>query len=164
MKKIKMICAMFLAVICGLMVGCGAIIEDLEDSSSAVGGKIGFEILRCFNEHDSETLKDMFCPYVQRTHDLDSEIAEAFEIIDNEIISYGNFISGGETLYEEGNIIYKDITCRMPIKMTNNEKYNICFFYMETNKNENLVGIKRISIYNEEPDTLLCIVGSEATK
>lgn len=35
---------------------------------------------------------------------------------------------------------------------------------MKTNKNEELVGIKRISIYNEELDTLLCTIGSEATK
>ena len=160
MKKIKMICAIFLAVIlliAGMFSGC-------ESNGTFSSNEFGLEILKCFNEHDSETLKDMFCPYVQRTHDLDSEIAEAFEIIDNEIMSYGNFIGGGETLYEEGNIIYKDIICRMPIKLSNDEKYSIYFFYMKTNKNEELVGIKRISIYNEELDTLLCTVGSEATK
>ena len=57
-----MICAIFLAAICGLMVGCrpiNDIKEELENSSSAVGGKIGLEILRCFNERDSESLKEM---------------------------------------------------------------------------------------------------------
>mgnify|MGYP004658680783 CR=1 FL=1 len=138
--------------------------SSCESNGTFSSNEFGLEILKCFNEHDSETLKDMFCPYVQQTHDLDSEIAGAFKIIDNEIISYGNFIGGGETLYEEGNIIYKDITCRMPIKLSNDEKYSIYFFYMKTNKNEELVGIKRISIYNEELDTLLCTIGSEATK
>lgn len=39
--------------------------EKLENSPSAVGGRTGLEILRCFNEKDSEALKGLFCDYVK---------------------------------------------------------------------------------------------------
>ena len=160
MKKIKKICAIFLAAICGLMVGCrpiNDIKEELENSSSAVGGKVGLEILRCFNEYDSESLKEMYSTFIKNTHDLDSEIEEAFTVIDGEIVSYDNFIIGGEKNRLEGEPVYSDVSCTIPVKTSNDENFDICIFYIAVCKNENKIGLKMVSIFKE--DELICTIG-----
>ena len=91
MKKIKIIFVMLFMIISGLMVGCGPIndiIEDLENSSSATGGKMGLKIIRCINEKDSEGLKDMFCGRIKNFSNIDAEIENLFDVIDKPIISH----------------------------------------------------------------------------
>lgn len=160
MKKIKMIFVILFMIISGLMVGCrpiNDIKEELENSSSAVGGKVGLEILRCFNEYDSESLKEMYSTFIKNTHDLDSEIEEAFTVIDGEIVSYDNFIIGGEKNRLEGETVYSDISCTIPVKTSNDENFDICIFYISVCKNENKIGLKMVSIFKE--DELICTIG-----
>lgn len=68
----------------------------MENSQSAVGSKNGLEIIRCLNEHDSEALKGLFCERIKRTHDLDSEIENAFGVFDTPITKFDPIGVGGE--------------------------------------------------------------------
>ncbi len=157
-NKAAYIYIVILTIFC--FTGCRLIDDisnELENSSSKKGGEIGFEILRCFNERDSESLKEMYSTFIKNTHDLDSEIEEAFTVIDGEIVSYDNFIIGGEKNRLEGETVYSDISCTIPVKTSNDENFDICIFYIAVCKNENKIGLKMVSIFKE--DELICTIG-----
>lgn len=128
---------------------------DWDDSE---GEECGLKVIDCFINKDSETLKDLFCNYVKNTHDLDSEIEEAFGVIKEEIVSYDKFRIGSADSFEEGVRVYADISCTVPVKTSDDEEFEICIFsYIENSEKPNLVGLKMISIYSD--DTLICTVG-----
>lgn len=126
--------------------------DDLE------GEECGLKVIDCFINKDSETLKNLFCNYVKNTHDLDSEIEEAFGAIKEEIVSYDKFRIGSVDSFEEGVRVYADISCTIPVKTSDDEEFEICIFsYIENSERPNLVGLKMVSIYSD--DTLICTVG-----
>lgn len=152
-----------LLIISFLFSGCGHFLseldERLENSQSAVGGKMGVEILRCFSEKDSEGLKEMFCSRIKNTHDLDSEIEEAFAVIDKPIISHEPFSIGGEESVRDGDVtesyIYSTIH---DVVVSEGKKYDVFFSaYLVKNK-EDMIGVTRIKIYDDNHN-LICIIG-----
>jgi len=170
MKKVKMICAMFFAVICGLMVGCGPIkdiIEDLENSSSATGGKMGLEIIRCINEKDSEGLKDMFCGRIKNFSNIDAEIENLFDVIDKPIISHDPILVGGEKITHDGKIEKDFIAAGMRNVCLDCDDgvYYISFNALRVAESEDRVGVSYVGVYDSEVvkknggNKLICSVG-----
>ncbi|MDE7293505.1 MAG: DUF5104 domain-containing protein [Oscillospiraceae bacterium] len=135
--------------------------EKLENSQSAVGGRMGLEILHCFNEKDSEGLKEMFCDLIKNTHDLDSEIEEAFAVIDKPIISYRPFQIGGEEYRREGVITKSWISADIQnVKISEEERYDVVFSAnLVTGKGDVFIGVDRIAIYDDN-DNLICTIGA----
>ena len=122
------------------------------------GEECGLKVIDCFMNKDSETLKDLFCNYVKNTHDLDSEIDEAFGVIKEDIVSCGKFRIGSSDSFDEGVRVYADTSCTVPIKTSDDEEFEICIFScIENIEKPNLVGLKMVSIYSD--DTLIYTVG-----
>lgn len=94
----------------------------------------------------------------KKSHDLDEEIEEAFEVIEEKIVSYDNFRIGSADSFEEGVRVYADVSCTIPVKTSDEKEYEICIFsYIENSKKPNLVGLKMVSVYSD--DKLICTVG-----
>lgn len=167
MKKVIKVTAIVIAIIIELSVilflfkGCGRFIseidEGLENSQSAVGSRVGLEILRCFDKKDTDSLKELFCFYIENTHDLDSEIKEAFTAVDD-IAAYQHFSIGGEEHVRKGKVVYSNLSSTIPVKTSSDEKFDICFVYMQECKNENRIGLERIAIYDDD-NNLICTIG-----
>lgn len=155
MKKIKMIFVMLFMIISGLMVGCGPIndiIEDLENSSSATGGKMGLEIIRCINEKDSEGLKGMFCGRIKNFSNIDAEIENLFDVIDKPIISHDPILVGGEKITHDGKIEKDFIAAGMRNVCLDGDDgvYYISFNALRVAESEDRVGISYIGVYDSE--------------
>lgn len=122
------------------------------------------EVLRCFDEEDSEGLKALFCAEIQNTHNLDKEIAEAMEFFEGKVISYddnfngrsGQSVDDGEVTEKHFVPIIDDITTDSGVT------YKITFYYYKVNtKDENRVGINNIVIRNKDTDTRYIIGDSD---
>ena len=139
--------------------------EELENRQSAVGGRMGREILQCFNEKDSEGLKELFCDYIKNTHDLDSEIEEAFAVIDKPIISYRPFQIGGEEYRREGVITKSWISSNIHnVTISEKEQYDVLFIAnLVTGRGDVFIGVEKIAIYDDN-DNLICSIGEEIIK
>ncbi len=78
--------------------------EDVEKEANRV-----VEIMmNAFREEDAESLKALFSEFAHEEYvDLDTQIAESFEFIDGDIISFGNVLAGyagGSTSATHGDI------------------------------------------------------------
>ncbi len=62
--------------------------KENEPSRVEVAKQTQIEIMDCFLNKDNEGIKDLMSPYVQQNYALDTEIEEAFEYIDGDIVSY----------------------------------------------------------------------------
>ena len=67
-----------------------------EPSPSKIAKKQATAIINCFKTGETDELKSLFCEQVASTHDLDTEIQEAFDFIDGNIISNGKWYGMGE--------------------------------------------------------------------
>ncbi len=76
-------------------------------------------------------MKELFCQKVKDTHDLDSEIAAAFDFIDGNIVSYfdDRHVSTNGGAIEDGKFVnlYAD-GCIWDITTDKGERYRIYFF------------------------------------
>ena len=156
-------CFFIIILLVGTFSGCRLIddiADDLENSQSAVGGKNGLEIIRCLNEHDSEALKELFCELMKRTHDLDSEIENAFGVFDTPITKFDPILVGGEKKNRDGVIIYNYASSSIHNVVSGEKTYTIFLSTYIVNENKNLVGVTCIDIYNAD-DELICSIGEQ---
>ena len=77
-------------------------------SATDPGYEQASEILRCFDEEDSEGLKSLFCEEIQNTHNLDEDIKNALDIYQGKTISYKIIGGTGGETDENGKIVLKD--------------------------------------------------------
>ena len=144
-------------------------IEKFTEESDGVSGEnIGESIIQSLNNKDSESLKALFSDYVKKRHDLDEEIDTAFSVINEEIVSHGVVSVGSTDSTRNGKVVYDEFRGTVPVTTSDEKKYIITFCYIETSPNDNIVGLKRVSIFREPPedsdnieDYLLCIIGHE---
>lgn len=119
------------------------------------------EIIRCFDEKDSESLKSMFCIGTQQYYDLDSEIQEAFSLYDGISTSY--LISGKVSTGTKKDGKWSDqhyIPLIKNIKTTNGKEFNIGFcVYKIYDYNDDMVGIGVISLEDSDGNVLFAIGG-----
>lgn len=118
------------------------------------------EIIRCFNEKDSDGLKSMFCETVKKTENLDEQIENAFDFIDGEITSYDYLIGSESKSVDEGKVTKKRVYPWITEILTDkNRKYEMQFdsYIIYENKDE-AIGIICIEIFDREADTS-CKIG-----
>lgn len=99
MKKIILSCM----IVMFLIEGCNSS-NDTYTTSGEIAKQQSRSIIECVENGNSEALKDMFCEYIKKNHDLDSEIEKLLNYIHGEIISYdepyGSEISKSWTSYK----------------------------------------------------------------
>lgn len=111
------------------------------------------EILRCFDEEDSEGLKALFCEEIQNTHNLDKEIAEAMKFFEGEIISYNDNFNGNDGVsISDGEILEQHFApVIQEIETDAGVSYQITFHYYTIYKEDKQkVGITFIVIQNND--------------
>lgn len=141
----------FVTISLTLFCGCAVRTQDVTS-----GRELGKEVLRCFDEEDSEGLKALFCEEIQNTHNLDREIAEAMKLFDGEIVSYDKTfnVAEGETIID-GQVIDKNIAPYITqIKTSTGQKLEVsCFAYIVCDKYPKRVGLTRVTLFFENEQT-----------
>lgn len=104
------------------------------------------DIMKCFINQDKETLKSFFSEYVIDNYaDIDTQIDEAFDFIDGEIVSYDEPFSRATGPMDEKS--YGATTDN--IITDKGTKYRIIFAGMLTDdENPDYVGVNSIKIIN----------------
>lgn len=106
------------------------------------------EIIRCFEEKDSDGLKSVFCEEIQNMHSLDEEIRSAFDYIDGDIIDYNIEQGSDGKSVDDGKITKREFNIQIRnIKTTTQNEYLISFAYMSLNAdNPEKIGISKLSV------------------
>lgn len=111
--------------------------------------KLAEDVVLCFLEQETETLKSLFSSYIKSKYDMDLQIEEAFAFIDDEILSYdepfgdesGSSVKNGEWIESK---FYGKIS---NIKTDTGKSYEIIINSFDINKdNPDKVGCSRILI------------------
>lgn len=132
MKKSKIFLLLFIIVTGILLIGCNKITFRLGRNESAkkydIAVEMSEEIMRCFNEEDTEGLKSMFFANDLPTNNLDKQIKEAFEFYKGPSVSYEfNMVASGEDV-SNGETTKLDIEAsNNDIKTESDEIYKIIF-------------------------------------
>lgn len=115
--------------------------------------EIGKTIITCFENKDTETLISLFSENMKANHDLENEIECAFDLLDSEIVEYGEIHSsvGGGDIREEGYIKREGGGTIEDIITESGTKYIIEFKIRDIDKdNEENVGVMNIWIINQD--------------
>lgn len=139
-------------VIMIILAGCGSSDEEYVTTYQIAVQK-GEEILNNIQGRDADSLKEMFCERTKKTYDLDKEIAQAFEFIDGEIISYDKPDKGSQskstTPQETTELSFGGHIDN--IKTDTGKNYKIEFYYNHIcAEDEEYVGIEFIDIIDED--------------
>ncbi len=108
-----------------------------------------------FCNKNVETIESFFCETTKKTHDLEKEIQEAFEIIDGEIVSYNKFsISSGGEKVRDGEVVERHSSPDIEgIKTDTGKIYNIMINNREIcSENPEYEGFSVITIFEVAPD------------
>ena len=144
----------FVTISLTLFCGCAVRTQDVTS-----GRELGKEVLRCFDEEDSEGLKALFCAEIQNTHNLDKEIAEAMNLYEGTMISCGQaLVSGGEAV-DNGKLTDKHIGCSVDeIKTNQGKEYEIVTHsYLIYDKNPRCIGITYLKLFDESTGEMVQI-------
>lgn len=162
MKKIISI-ILLCAVLCTLS-GCNQINGVADDiiwdlKAPDIANEQAGIILDCLKTGDSEKLEALFCKNVSSSHDLKTEIAEAIEFIDGNIIDDGKWsgmASGGKSI-DNGKTTKLNIHPSIwDIKTDTGKEYDITFTsYLIYEKDSNYVGMTHVHVWSENNDILI---------
>lgn len=146
----KKVCLLILSL---LLVVSSCSYKEKEPSPSQVAKSHASTIIECFDTGDVEKLKSLFCESIQSTHNLDDEITEAFEFIDEKIVSEGDWYgmyAGGESV-RDGKLVKQNIHPGMENIITDTGSiYRITFgSYLVYETDIKNVGMIYINIYDE---------------
>lgn len=115
------------------------------------------EVVRCFNERDSEGLKELFCAKVINSTlgELDDQIKVFFDRLGTEtIVSYNWSGGSSETSYSKGKITSLESTPDIEIDLSNGDKIYLFYWWYQVNdESPDEVGISQITItYNGDTE------------
>ena len=130
--------------------------QDIEYTKSVCA-----DVIRCFDEGDAESLKQLFSEYSIEISDLDADIEYAMEIYDGRSISYDYSHRRGSTDVSNGYYYYKSSVGYIENLVTdsNREYYIQVKVVLVSDDEPEKVGIKTIEIMdpNNENQTLIRI-------
>lgn len=118
------------------------------------------EIIRCLEEKDKESLKNIFCSKTLSGYsDLNDEIDKAMNFFEGQAVSYDNFQYPSGSKKENGKWVEYDFSPYMNnIKTDKNKTYNIKFYLITVYEAEpERVGVSEISITDENGEK--CLIG-----
>lgn len=144
-----------------LFSGCNLVeaIEITNNDSEIVKSR-SEEIIRCFDERDSESIKKMMCSEtISNVSDIDEQIQSAFEIYEGKSESYEVVYAGMAGSMQEGVWTDKHTSVKIKdIATDSGGKYIISYTeYFIYDDDENRVGVIAISLRNDNGDLLVGI-------
>ena len=142
------------AILCALS-GCNRVVRvadaiNWEIQAKQIANEQAEIILDCLKTGNSEKLEALFCKNVSSSHDLKTEIAEAIEFIDGNIIDDGSWfgLSSADKSVDNGKTTKLNIRPGMhKVKTDTGKEYNIRFVnYLIYEEDPDNVGITYITI------------------
>ena len=159
MKKL-----IFLIVVILFFTSCSKINKFVDEQSADFEyiENISKEIVRCFDEKDSENLKLMFCTNSQQKYNLDEEIQNAFALYNGHSKSYivtNKYWTGSK---KDGNFTDKHFNPNIKIETQEGDMYNIGFYIYEIYEyDKGEIGIGAISLEDENEKSIGGIGGHD---
>lgn len=152
MKKIRVLMILFL--ILTFFISCNnSVISD-----EKYARKQGKTIVECFDTKDVNALKNMFSESTKEKCNLEEEIQIAFDLYEGKSISYKCVdvgIAGGT---KDGEWVDKHIAPNISLETDKGNKYEIEFReYLIYKKDETMIGIKKIFLWNADGERLAVI-------
>lgn len=119
-----------------------------------IGNEQATEILRCFDESDRQTLKNLFCEQSIETYDIDKEIEEAMSFYVGKCLDHDNILINDGGKKENGTVVDSHIEYSIDnIKTDKDGEYTIVTHsYIVYQRNPKCVGITYLKIINNETD------------
>ncbi len=124
--------------------------EDVEKEAN----RVVEVMMNAFREKDAESLKTLFSEFAHKQYDLDTQISDAFEFIDGNIVSVGKTLAGyggGSTSATHGAVqtIYHGVV--YDITTDTEKKYTLTFngFY-NFRSHEDQIGVLCIYITDDD--------------
>ncbi len=132
---------------------------DIVDETKLASNEKSVEIIRCFDEHDINGLKQLFCHNSQARCNLDAQIEYALEFYDGTSDSYELHYGGAAGGWDNGECIDKHITPQIRNVRTNSENvFRIVYHeYVIYKADEKCVGITYMRIFNESTNQMVQI-------
>ncbi len=148
MKKTKIVTTFFIVFLIFVLGSCGKGATETQCD----------EIVRCFEERDSEGLKELFCAKVKKSTlgELDNQITAFFDRLGTEtIVSYSWSAGGRETSYRKGKITSQESTPDIEIDLSNGDKIYLFYWWYQINDEDpDEIGISQITItYNYDAES-----------
>ena len=154
MKKIRII--ILLLIILSSFTGC----MFVKDKTKSESYDKSIEILRCFDEKDTEGLRSFFCQHSQDTDSINDEIEAAFEFYEGKSVSFEFAYNGGVAgKWRDGKAVDEHITPEIRSIVTDTDNKYLIFYheYLTYTADEKCVGVTYMLIFNEETDEKLQI-------
>ena len=145
----RVICVIVLICLSFTLFGCSKSTDNKPNSKK----ELAKEIVDCFNNDNSERLKNIFCDKITSTHNkLDEEILSAFNFIDGNITDYDVKLSSEGNEVNEGITTKNEFSLRIENVVTDkNEEYLIIFAYRSVDtENVDNIGMSNMIIYKCE--------------
>lgn len=147
----KLLTIILLLIITLTVSGC----MFIKDKTKSKAYDKSVEIIRCFDEEDSEGLKKLFCEHTRNSSDIDKEIEEAFTLYDGKSESFEFAYNGGVAgSWRDGKAIDEHIEPEIQdISTELGNIYRVYYHeYLTYEKDENCVGITHMIIFDENTD------------
>lgn len=128
------------------------------ESDSEVSVRLGEQLIEYINNRDEDGIKSMFSIQSQKSSTLDSEISGIFNILPNDIVSYGRITCNSGESFDNGKMARRQITVFIDdIKLSDDTVYNIIFYDLNIyEKNSDYIGISEIDIYTGDYESDNC--------
>ena len=136
-----------------IMSGCSFMNSEKVNTPERQAKAISTQMIKCFKEKDSENLKSLFSQHVQEKYDLDTQIQEAFDFIDGDIVSHGE--PDGQASGKSTDILgteYEEIQGEgTSVKTDKGKSYGVYFFaYREYRYDKDYLGVYCIAVACED--------------
>ena len=146
-----------------IMSGCSFMNSEKVNTPERQAKAISTQMIKCFKEKDSENLKSLFSQHVQGKYDLDTQIKEAFDFINGDIVSHDepDGKSSGKSTDMLGTI-YREIQGEVTsVKTDKGKTYGIYYFACRTYRyDKDYVGVYCILIASEDEEDSRIFIGN----
>ena len=118
------------------------------------------EIIRCLEEKDSDTLKNMFCEKLLNNYEnIDEDIEQAMVFFQGNITSYGNVLYGDSDSIRNGEYVLFTVSPHIKeLKTDADKEYRIKYYQDLINvENPDRIGVSYIKITDETDN--ICEIG-----
>ena len=146
----------FLLVLLFLVVSITGCSVRMDNSVTKIADDKANEIIECFNNRDTDGIKELFCDDVRNTVEIDKQIDSFFNDYHGNISNSKVELGHSSEVLNEGKITEKYVSAYIYIETYNDEKYTIYFaYYHILEKKPSMEGIYRISITDESSKEFL---------
>lgn len=117
------------------------------------------EVLRCFDEEDTETLKSLFSEELSTTSNIDKQIEEAMDYYEGKSVSHDEvYKEEGSAAFQDHHYTYRSVWFGMNEIVTDkNKTYRIEVRYIVVNDDDSRIGLYKIFFKDDRGVSVLVI-------